>query len=148
MVIQVVAFRKSAGVTPKNQVTYLKACILNAYRHSVLCARACEGQQVPPRLEHAQALGPNFRAGYVIVPFFAHERQAVWWVSHDAVHAVISHAAQHIQAVAQHQIDAAHAVTRTSSPKSASIKWRLILNAGKLAVAGLLTSSMTCWSRS
>lgn len=62
-----------APVDPSDHVADFKPGILDAHGHAVLGAGARKRQQVTARLEHAQALRPNFHAGHVVVPFFTHE---------------------------------------------------------------------------
>jgi len=95
-----VTLGKSGGVDPGDHVADLKARVLNVHRHAVLRPGASEGQQVPARLEHPQALGPDINAGHVVVPCLAHEGQAVWGVGDDCVYAGVWECGENLQAIA------------------------------------------------
>jgi hypothetical protein len=62
-----------APVDPRNHVADLEARILDPDRHPVLRPRASEGQQVAARLQHPQALVPDFHAGHVVVSPLTHK---------------------------------------------------------------------------
>lgn len=61
---------KPRTVHPRDHVADFKPGILDAHGHAVLGARPGKRQQVPARLEYAQALGPNFHARHVVVISF------------------------------------------------------------------------------
>ena len=88
VIVHVVTFWESARVNPGDHVADFKPGVFDPHGHPVLGARASERQQVAARLEHSQALCPDFNAGHIAVPLMTHKsasavsdanpRTAVW----------------------------------------------------------------------
>jgi hypothetical protein len=97
--LQIESLTKPRAIHPSNHIPNLETCILNPHRHPVLRPSASEGQQVPTGLQDTKHLLPYLDAGDVVIPPLAHERQAVWWITHDRIDAFIGERPQNLQTV-------------------------------------------------
>jgi hypothetical protein len=114
--LQAAALRHPLRVHPLELVADLEPRVLDARGESVVRARGAEGEEVTPRLQHAQALGRPRLAPLLecagtgeAVPRPAHEppRQGIGRVGDHGIHAVGGQPAQDLQRIAHDEIGTA-----------------------------------------
>src|SRR5690606_36375654 len=95
-------------VQPRDAVANLEPGILDGDREAVPRPGAAEREQVPARLEYAEALARPLFPGRQVVPRLAHEPEPVGRVGDDGVDRCLGHGAHRLDAVAVNHSDVVH----------------------------------------